>query len=248
MTKMVEAVGVKKSFGGVKVLGGVGVTIHTGETVAIIGPSGSGKSTLLRCLINLEKADGGTILIEGEALCRDGEYVNEKTAKRVCSKMGMVFQNFHLFPHLRVIDNLTIAPVEVKKEEKEPAAARAKVLLEKVGLLEKAQSRPSELSGGQKQRVAIARALMMNPDVLLFDEPTSSLDPQLTSEVLAVMRDLARDKMTMAVVTHEMGFAREAADRIYFMGDTKILGEGTPGEIFGDPKDERIRDFLKSVL
>lgn len=246
--KMIEVFGLKKSFGEIKVLDGVDLTIEKGETVAIIGPSGAGKSTLLRCLIDLEKANGGTILIEGEALCRDGKYVGEREAKRVCSKMGMVFQSFNLFPHLKVEENLMIAPVEVKKEPKELVKARAKEVLEKVGLSDKAASRPSELSGGQKQRVAIARALMMNPDVLLFDEPTSSLDPQLTSEVLSVMRDLAREKMTMAVVTHEMGFAREAASRILFMGDSKIIEEGPPDAIFGNPRDPRIREFMKSVL
>lgn len=205
---ILEVKNLKKSFKNVDVLDGINFTMDRGETIAVIGPSGGGKSTMLRCLINLEKADAGDIIIDGEALIKDGVYVSEKQAKKVCSKMGMVFQSFNLFPHLTVMNNLCYAPIIVKKEDKEQARQRAQETLAKVGLADKAEVHPGQLSGGQKQRVAIARALMMNPDMLLFDEPTSSLDPQLTGEVLGVMRELAAEKMTMIVVTHEMAFAR----------------------------------------
>ena len=245
---MIEVNNLSKSFGELKVLDNVSFGVEAGQTVAVIGPSGAGKSTMLRCLINLEKADGGDILIEGRALMRGGVYVKDSEARDVCSKMSMVFQSFNLFPHMSVLDNLTMAPVTVRGENKAEATERAMQTLAEVGLAEKAGAYPSELSGGQAQRVAIARALMMNPDVLLFDEPTSSLDPQLTAEVLAVMRRLSEKRMTMVVVTHEMGFAKEAADKILFMTDEGIIGQGTKAEIFDAPKDPRIREFIDSIL
>ena len=245
---MIEVKNLSKSFGALKVLDNVSFDVEAGQTVAVIGPSGAGKSTMLRCLINLEKADGGDIVIEGRPLLRGGVYVKESEAREVCSKMSMVFQSFNLFPHMSVLDNLIMAPVTVRKENKDSAKERAMQTLEEVGLSEKAAAYPSELSGGQAQRVAIARALMMNPDVLLFDEPTSSLDPQLTAEVLAVMRWLSQKRMTMIVVTHEMGFAKEAADKILFMTDEGIIGQGTKEEIFDAPKDPRIREFIESIL
>ncbi|NLD87512.1 MAG: amino acid ABC transporter ATP-binding protein [Clostridiales bacterium] len=245
---MIVVKNLKKSFGDNNVLDGVSFSVEKGETVAVIGPSGSGKSTMLRCLINLEQAESGTIIIEDAPLLVDGKYVNEKDARLACMKMGMVFQNFNLFPHLTVMGNLTCAPLELRKMTKSEAEKRAKELLKKVGLSEKADDYPSMLSGGQKQRVAIARALMMDPEMLLFDEPTSSLDPQLTAEVLAVMRQLAQDRMTMIVVTHEMGFAREVADKILFMCDREIIGEGTPKDIFENPEDLRIKEFIDSIL
>ncbi len=237
-----------KSFGDLCVLKDVSFDVNRGETVAVIGPSGAGKSTMLRCLINLEQADDGDIIIEDSPLCVGGVYVSEKEARRVCSKSGMVFQNFHLFPHINVLSNLTMAATSVHKMSKDEAIERARMLLKKVGLSDKEEAYPSELSGGQKQRVAIARALMVNPNVLFFDEPTSSLDPQLTAEVLSVMRELASEKMTMVVVTHEMGFAREAADKVLFMADQTIIAEGTTEDIFEHPSDERIRSFISSIL
>ena len=245
---MIQVKDLKKSFGEVQVLDGVSFTVEKGETVAVIGPSGSGKSTMLRCLVDLEQADGGDICIEGEYLLQNGVYPQEKIRRQICRKMGMVFQAFNLFPHLTVMKNLTCAPIHVKKENPETACQRGRELLEMVGLQDKAEAHPSELSGGQKQRVAIARAMMMEPDVLLFDEPTSSLDPQLTGEVLAVMKDLAAKKMTMVVVTHEMGFAREVADKVLFMGYQKIIEAGTAQDIFDHPKDPRIRSFIDSIL
>lgn len=245
---ILEVKNLQKSFKDVDVLDGVSFTMDRGETIAVIGPSGGGKSTMLRCIINLEKADGGDIIIEDEYLIKDGVYAPEKQAKTVCSKMGMVFQSFNLFPHLTVMNNLCYAPVLVKKESKEEARTRAIETLRKVGLEDKAEVHPGQLSGGQKQRVAIARALMMNPDMLLFDEPTSSLDPQLTGEVLGVMRELAAEKMTMIVVTHEMAFAKEAADRILFMMDKVILDSGTPEEFFQHRTDPRITEFIDSIL
>ena len=246
--KMIEVNRLQKAFGSEAVLKDVTFSVEKGETVAVIGYSGAGKSTMLRCLIDLEKADGGDILIEGEALVKDGRYQDEKQARRICRKMGMVFQSFNLFPHLTVMGNLIGAPVTVNKEEKQSAMTRAKEKLELVGLADKAAAYPSELSGGQKQRVAIARALMMEPDMLLFDEPTSSLDPQLTAEVLAVIKQLAEKKMTMIIVTHEMGFAREVADKVVFMGEGHVIEQGPPKELFTNPKDQRVRDFIESIL
>ena len=199
-------------------------------------------------MIHLETADDGDIQIEDRYLLQGGHYVEDRTAQSICSKMGMVFQNFNLFPHLSVMDNLIYAPVHVKKEKKQEALERAHRLLQKVGLTDKETEKPSSLSGGQKQRVAIARALMMSPDVLLFDEPTSSLDPQLTGEVLSVMKELSAERMTMVVVTHEMGFAKEAADKVLYMAEGRVIEEGTAQEIFENPKDQRIQQFIKSIL
>lgn len=248
MDNILEVTNLGKSFGPLEVLAGVSFQVAHNETVAVIGPSGSGKSTMLRCLINLERADSGTINIEGEYLVQDGKYPPEKDCRQICSKMGMVFQNFNLFPHWSVIDNVIGPALVVRKLEKKAATERGMELLRKVGLQDKAAAMPSQLSGGQKQRVAIARALMAKPDLLLFDEPTSSLDPQLTGEVLAVMKQLAREDMTMIVVTHEMGFAREVADKVLFMGDKHIIESGTPQEIFQAPKDPRIKEFIQSIL
>ncbi len=248
MDNILEVTGLGKSFGPLEVLAGVSFQVARKETVAVIGPSGSGKSTMLRCLINLEQADSGSINIEGEYLVKDGHYAPEKTCRQICSKMGMVFQNFNLFPHWSVLDNVIGPALVVRKLEKKAATDRGMELLRKVGLQDKAAAMPSQLSGGQKQRVAIARALMAKPDLLLFDEPTSSLDPQLTGEVLAVMKQLAREDMTMIVVTHEMGFAREVADKVLFMGDKQIIESGTPQEIFQTPKDPRIKEFIQSIL
>lgn len=246
--KIIRVQNLYKSFGKIEVLKNISFDVNKGETVAVIGPSGSGKSTMLRCLIDLEQANDGSIYIEGAPLVEDGKYVTERERRTVCGKMGMVFQSFNLFPHLSVIDNLIYAPKYVKKENVTQLKVQAQALLEKVGLGDKADAKPSQLSGGQKQRVAIARALMMNPDVLLFDEPTSALDPQLTGEVLAVMKELAKERMTMIVVTHEMGFAREVADRVIFMDETGILADDTPKEIFENPKVDRIAEFIRSIV
>ena len=245
---MITVSDLRKSFAGEPVLDGVTFSVEKGETVAVIGPSGAGKSTMLRCLIDLETADGGSIRIEDRPLLEDGRYAGEKERRKVCARMGMVFQNFNLFPHMTVLRNLTLPPVNARRCSRAEAEEKARGLLKKVGLEGKENARPSELSGGQKQRVAIARALMMEPDMLLFDEPTSALDPQLTGEVRAVIRELAREKMTMIVVTHEMGFAREAADKVLFMGDHVIIEEGTPEEIFERPKDPRITEFVSKIL
>ena len=233
----------KKSFGSNEVLKGIDLEVAEGEVVCIIGPSGSGKSTLLRCLNKLEEVTDGHVLI-------DGQDITEKTTdiNKVREEIGMVFQHFNLFPHLSVIDNITLAPVELKRENKETAKARALELLETVGLSEKADAFPSSLSGGQKQRVAIARALAMNPEIMLFDEPTSALDPEMVGDVLEVMKKLAKQGMTMVVVTHEMGFAREVGHRIIFMDGGYIVEEGTPTEVFGNPQNPRTQDFLNKVL
>ena len=245
---IIEVKNISKSFGDIHVLENVSFEVNKGETVAVIGPSGAGKSTMLRCLIDLEQADSGDIYIDGNALCKDGVYASEKESRAICAQTGMVFQNFNLFPHMSVLKNLTSVATIVHKVSKEDAIAQARELLKKVGLSDKENAYPSELSGGQKQRVAIARALMENPSILFFDEPTSSLDPQLTAEVLHVMRELSREKMTMVVVTHEMGFAREAADKILFMADRSIVACGTKEEIFDHPEDVRIKNFIASIL
>jgi len=245
---ILEVRSLKKSFGEFEVLQDVSFTVEKGDAIAVIGPSGSGKSTMLRCLIGLERADGGDIVIDGVPLMDNGVYANDKQMRACCARMGMVFQSFNLFPHMTVMDNLVSAPVMVKKMEKAAATERAKELLHDVGLLDKKDVYPSALSGGQKQRVAIARALMMDPDLLLFDEPTSSLDPQLTAEVLAVMKKLVAKRMTMIVVTHEMGFAREAADKVMFMGDKRIIEMGPTEQIFDHPSDPRIKEFIQSIL
>ena len=240
---MIEVKNLKKCFGDLVVLKDITTTIKKGEKVVIIGPSGSGKSTFLRCLNLLEEPTDGTILFEGSD-------ITDKKADidKYRQKMGMVFQHFNLFPHLTVLQNITLAPVTLKLATKEQAEATAMKLLERIGLPEKANVYPSTLSGGQKQRIAIVRALAMNPDVMLFDEPTSALDPEMVGEVLNVMKDLANEGMTMICVTHEMGFAREVADRVLFMYDGIILEEGTPDKIFENPENERTKQFLQSVL
>lgn len=249
--EMVAAKDIYKGFDGVEVLRGVSLSVHKGEVVAIIGPSGSGKSTLLRCLNRLERVDRGEIAIEGETLCQpDGEgraqYVSEEEVRRIRRKLGMVFQSFNLFPHLSVLENLTLAPVHVLKMDKGTAEAQARELLGKVGLADRGDAYPYQLSGGQAQRVAIARALAMTPDILSFDEPTSALDPELTGEVLRVMQDLAKEHMTMLVVTHEMGFAA-AADRVIFMDNGVIVEEGSAREVIYHPQTARAQAFLKQV-
>jgi polar amino acid transport system ATP-binding protein len=240
---MIKVTGLKKHFGELEVLKGIDQHIEQGEKVVIIGPSGSGKSTFLRCLNLLEVPTAGEILIEGEGITAPKTNVN-----KIREKMGMVFQQFNLFPHLTVLDNITLAPMKVKKMPKADAEALANELLGKVGLADKAQSYPAQLSGGQQQRIAIARALAMQPDIMLFDEPTSALDPEMVGEVLSVMKDLADAGMTMVVVTHEMGFAREVASRVLFMDGGYVLEEGTPDELFTNPKNDRTKEFLSKVL
>lgn len=239
---------IKKSFGDLQVLKDISFEVNKGDVIAVIGPSGSGKSTMLRCLINLEKVSGGTIEIEETPLVQEGRYVPNAQMRQVTEKMGMVFQHFNLYPHLTVRQNLELSPRRVKKSSRIQVRSDSDHYLEKVGLLEKADVYPANLSGGQKQRVAIARALMMHPDILLFDEPTSALDPELTGEVLGTMKALAEDNMTMIVVTHEMAFAREVANRVVFMDQGIFLEEGTPDEVFGSPKNERTREFLNKIL
>ena len=240
---MIDVKNLVKSFGDLVVLDGITETIEKGEKVVIIGPSGSGKSTFLRCLNLLETPTSGEIWFEGNQINAPKVDVD-----RLRQKMGMVFQHFNLFPHLTILQNITLAPVTLKLQSKEEAEKNAKRLLERIGLSEKAEAYPAMLSGGQKQRVAIVRALAMNPDVMLFDEPTSALDPEMVGEVLQLMRDLAKDGMTMVVVTHEMGFAREVATRVLFMDGGKILEQGTPDEIFNAPKNQRTKDFLSMIL
>ncbi|MBE5845658.1 MAG: amino acid ABC transporter ATP-binding protein [Butyrivibrio sp.] len=233
----------KKSFGSLEVLKDISTEVTKGEVVCVIGPSGSGKSTFLRCLNKLEKVTAGTIIIDGNDITSKQVNINH-----VRENIGMVFQHFNLFNNLNILDNLTLAPVQLKKCSKAEAVTRAKNMLKKVGLENKTDSYPSQLSGGQKQRVAIARALCMEPDIMLFDEPTSALDPEMVGEVLQVMKDLAADGMTMVIVTHEMGFAREVADRVIFMDGGYIIEEGTPQEVLLNPKEERTIDFLNKVL
>lgn len=232
-----------KNFGDIKVLKGIDTEIKRGEVVVIIGASGSGKSTFLRCLNRLEESSGGSIYFNGIDITDDKININLHR-----QKMGMVFQHFNLFPHMTVLKNMTSAPMKLLKFSKQDAEAKAVELLEKVGLADRAEAYPSQLSGGQKQRVAIVRALCMDPEVMLFDEPTSALDPEMVGEVLNVIKDLASSGMTMAIVTHEMGFAREVADRILFIDDGVIAEEGTPEEIFTNPKSPRLKDFLSKVL
>jgi len=230
-----------KRFGKLEVLKGINLRVKKGETIVIIGPSGGGKSTLLRCINKLEEYQSGKIYL-------DGVDVNEYDVNQLRTRIGMVFQQFNLFPHMNVLDNLILAPTKVKKMPREQAIEKAKVLLSRVGLLDKIDAYPEQLSGGQKQRVAIARALMMDPEIMLFDEPTSALDPELVGEVLDVMKDLARSGMTMLVVTHEMGFARDVADRIVFISQGVVEEEGTPEEILRNPKKPRTREFLRRIL
>ena len=242
---LIQVRGLKKYYndGAVKAIDGVDIDINKGDVVVIIGPSGSGKSTFLRSLNLLEMPTAGQIFF-------DGEDINDKKADINLhrQKMGMVFQQFNLFPHMSVIDNLTCAPINVKGMDKEEAEAKALKLLDRVGLLDKAHEFPKQLSGGQQQRVAIARALAMDPEVMLFDEPTSALDPEMVGEVLDVMKGLAKDGMAMIVVTHEMGFAKEVADKVIFMDDGYIVEQGTPAEVIGNPQEERTQDFLSKVL
>ncbi|KRL35346.1 ABC superfamily ATP binding cassette transporter, ABC protein [Liquorilactobacillus uvarum DSM 19971] len=241
---MMEINKLGKVFNSHKVLDDIDLNVEKGDVIAIIGPSGAGKSTFLRCLIDLERRDSGSVNIDGIELNPD----DKKCVEKVQAKMGMVFQSFNLFPHMTVLKNVMIAPVRVKKAEKKEVEKKARELLKKVGLSDRVDYYPSQLSGGQQQRVAIARALAMNPELMLFDEPTSALDPELVGEVLKVMKDLADDGMTMVVVTHEMGFAREVANKVIFMEKGKIIESGTPKEIFFAPKTERTREFLKKVI
>ncbi len=238
---MIEVKGLVKSFGDLEVLKGIDQNVDEGEVLCIVGPSGSGKSTMLRCINRLEEPTGGEIYI-------DGELITDKNIDRIRTKMGMVFQQFNLFPHMSVLDNLTCGPVNVKKEDKAAAEEKAMKLLARVGLAEKADQFPRNLSGGQQQRVAIARALAMDPEVMLFDEPTSALDPEMVGEVLDVMKSLAKEGMTMVVVTHEMGFAKEVADKVIFMDGGYIVEQGTPEEVLSNPQMDRTKDFLSKVL
>ena len=240
---MIEIKDLKKSFGDLDVLKGITETIKDGEIVSIIGPSGSGKSTFLRCINLLEEPTAGHIYIDGEEITDPKHEIN-----KMRENLGMVFQRFNLFPHKTVLENITLAPINVKGEAKESAEKTARELLQRVGLLDKADVYPNSLSGGQQQRVAIARALAMHPDIMLFDEPTSALDPEMVGEVLAVIRQLTETGMTMVIVTHEMGFAREVSDRVFFMDQGYSMEQGTPEEIFGNPKEARTKDFLAKVL
>ena len=243
MTKeMIKITNLQKSFGNLHVLKGVNLTITEQEVLVIIGPSGCGKSTLLRCMNFLEEPTGGTVAIDGVVLKNDAS-IND-----VRKEVGMVFQRFNLFPHMTVMENLMLAPMKVRGVDKAEAEATAKIYLEKVGMADKANNYPEQLSGGQQQRVAIARALCMKPKVMLFDEPTSALDPEMINEVLDVMKALANEGMTMVVVTHEMGFAREVGDRVIFLSEGNILEEGTPEEIFSNAKEERTKSFLSKIL
>ncbi|EIE4333714.1 TPA: amino acid ABC transporter ATP-binding protein [Listeria monocytogenes] len=242
MTKL-KVTGLKKSFGANEVLKGIDIEVKEGEVVCVIGPSGSGKSTFLRCMNNLEEITAGEVVVD------DFNITDKKVdINKVRENIGMVFQHFNLFPHLSVLENITLAPVELKKMDKEAAKSNALRLLEQVGLREKVEEFPNQLSGGQKQRVAIARALAMDPDIMLFDEPTSALDPEMVGEVLGVMKELAKGGMTMMIVTHEMGFAREVGDRVIFMDGGYIVEEGKPADIFDNPTNERTISFLDKVL
>ena len=240
---MISIRGLKKSFGDLNVLDGIDIDIRRGDVIAIIGPSGCGKSTFLRCINHLEEPTGGDIFV-------DGININDKKVdiNKQRQKMMMVFQNFNLFPHMTILKNLTIGPMELKGKSKEEAEAKARELLERVGLIDKIDAYPNQLSGGQKQRVAICRALAMEPEAILFDEPTSALDPEMVGEVLEVMKVLAGSGITMICVTHEMGFAREVASKVVFFDQGKIAENGTPEEIFGNPKNQRLKDFLSKVL
>lgn len=250
---MIKLENVHKSFGDLEVLRGIDLEINKGEVVCVIGPSGSGKSTMLRCLNHLERITSGNIYIEGELIdsCENGKNqlkVSHKKISEVCSELGMVFQRFNLFPHMTVLDNVMCAPVLVKKENKKQVKEEALELLRMVGLVDKKDEYPSRLSGGQQQRVAIARALAMKPKIMLFDEPTSALDPELVGEVLEVMKKLALDGMTMIVVTHEMGFAKEVGNRVIFMDEGKIVEEDDPKKFFENPKTDRAKSFLRKIL
>lgn len=240
---MIRLENLHKSFGNLHVLKGIDLQIDKGEIVAIVGPSGSGKSTVLRCMNLLEEPTEGEIIFEGKNIT--GEKVN---IDEVRQNIGMVFQNFNLFPHMTVLDNITLAPIKIKKLSKEEANEKAQMLLNRVGLIDKKDAYPSQLSGGQKQRIAIARALAMKPEMMLFDEPTSALDPEMVKEVLNVIKELADEGMTMAIVTHEMGFAKEVADRVIFVDGGKIIEENTPENVFNNPVNERTKEFLAKIL
>ena len=250
----IDMLHIEKSYGSVAVLQDVSLSMDRGEVVSIIGPSGSGKSTFLRCLGQLETVQKGTIIVDGATLvdtptnANEAVYVSKEEQQQILLNMGMVFQSFNLFPHMTVLENIMVAPKMVKKMKDSDTLPIAQALLEKVGLWDKRDVYPSTLSGGQKQRVAIARALAMKPKIMLFDEPTSALDPEFTSEVLRTIKELAEDNMTMIIVTHEMAFAREVADRVIFMADGKIQEEGTPEDVFGNPQNPRTQAFLKSML
>lgn len=253
MEQILKMEQIVKDYSNCRALDHVDFSMKKGETVAIIGPSGSGKSTLLRCINCLNRITSGKITLNGETFVDtpDGgkaQYIPDKELLRICAETGMVFQHFNLFPHMTCLKNICYAPIKVKKESRETAEARGRELLELVGLASKADVYTAQLSGGQKQRIAIARGLAMNPEIMLFDEPTSALDPEITGEVLSVMKKLADDHITMVVVTHEMGFAKEVADRVIFMDKGKIVEEGTPDDIFQNPKSDRLKDFLSSML
>ncbi|MDR2135810.1 MAG: amino acid ABC transporter ATP-binding protein [Treponema sp.] len=241
---MIEVRGVSKSFGPLQVLKDISFTVNQGEVVAILGPSGSGKSTLLRCITHLETLDGGSVTLCGRDMVRDGVYARPEELREICLKVGLVFQSFNLFPHFSVLRNITEAQIRVLRRDKGEAERRARALLDKMGLSEKAAAYPFELSGGQQQRVSIARALALDPELLFFDEPTSALDPELTGEILRVIRSLAAEKMTMVIVTHEIPFAREVADRVLFMDGGAFIEEGPAADLIDRPRMERTRSFL----
>lgn len=245
---IIEVSNLKKSYGSLEVLKQITFDVNKNDVVAVIGPSGSGKSTMLRGLIHLEEVNGGSVCIAGDYLVKDGIYSRPQEIKQITAKMGMVFQHFNLFPHLTVKENLELAPKMRKKESNKEVEKRSIELLEKVGLSNRMTAYPTMLSGGQKQRVAIARALMLNPEILLFDEPTSALDPELTGEVLQVMKNLAEEQMTMIVVTHEMGFAKEVANRVMFMDNGEIVESGHPNDLFTNPQVDRTKAFLNHSL
>lgn len=253
MEQILEMKQIVKDYANCRALDHVDFSMDKGETVAIIGPSGSGKSTLLRCINCLNRITSGKITLNGETFVdtpdgKNAQYIPDKELRRICAETGMVFQHFNLFPHMTCLKNICYAPIKVKKEDKAAAEARGRELLELVGLASKADVYTAQLSGGQKQRIAIARGLAMNPEIMLFDEPTSALDPEITGEVLSVIKKLADERISMVVVTHEMGFAREVADRVIFMDQGKIVEEGPPEQIFTNPKSDRLKDFLSSML
>lgn len=241
--KLLEIKDLHKSFGNLDVIKGVDLEIDKGDILVIVGPSGSGKSTVLRCMNLLETPTSGDIIFEGKSILD-----NKKEIDKIREKIGMVFQNFNLFPNKTIIDNIILAPMKVKGKSKEDAMKKAEELLNRVGLIDKKDAYPTQLSGGQQQRIAIARALAMEPDVMLFDEPTSALDPEMVNEVLDVIKELAKEGMTMAIVTHEMGFAKEVADRVIFIDEGKIVEDGTPDDVFNHSKSDRARDFFKKIL
>jgi len=245
--EIIKVSGISKSFGSLEVLKGISFNVNQGEVVAVIGPSGSGKSTLLRCITHLELVDRGSITITGRDLVRDGTYAGPEHLREICLKMGLVFQNFNLFPHFSVMRNITEAQIHVLNRNKTDAESRAYSLLEKMGLSDKAKNYPCELSGGQQQRVSIARALALDPEILFFDEPTSALDPELTGDILKAIRALASEKMTMVIVTHEIPFAREVADRVLFMDGGTFVEEGSAAEVIDNPKQERTKAFLAKL-